>query len=136
MYTRISRALVGAFICLAAWQGAFSAEPNYAEDRSEIENLQARYLFALDFRDPDAYASTFTEDGVLDYGAGEIKGRQAIADMVRGMRQADDEAVAADQSRLRPSTGRHGITNIVVKIDGDRAVACADWVASRDNPAW
>ena len=39
---------------------------NYGEDRAEIEDLQARYLFALDFHDPDLYVSTFTEDGVLD----------------------------------------------------------------------
>ena len=36
---------------------------------------RARYLFALDFRDAEAYAATFTEDGVLDYGAGKIVGR-------------------------------------------------------------
>ena len=51
---------------------------SYAEDRAAIEDLQARYLFALDFHDPDLYVSTFTEDGVLDYGSGEVKGRQAI----------------------------------------------------------
>ena len=45
---------------------------SYAEDRAAIEDLQARYLFALDFHDPDLYVSTFTEDGVLDYGSGEV----------------------------------------------------------------
>ena len=39
---------------------------SYAEDRAAIEDLQARYLFALDFHDPDLYVSTFTEDGVFD----------------------------------------------------------------------
>lgn len=39
---------------------------SYAEDRAAIEHLMARYLFALDFFDADAYASCFTEDGVLD----------------------------------------------------------------------
>jgi hypothetical protein len=48
---------------------------SYAEDRAAIEDLQARYLFALDFLDPDLYVSTFTENGVLDYGSGEVKGR-------------------------------------------------------------
>ncbi len=33
---------------------------SYAEDRAAIEDLQARYLFALDFHDPDLYVSTFT----------------------------------------------------------------------------
>ena len=58
---------------------------SYAEDRAEIEDLQARYLFALDFHDPDLYVSTFTEDGVLDYGSGEVKGRQAIKDVIARM---------------------------------------------------
>jgi hypothetical protein len=51
---------------------------SYAEDRAAIEDLQARYLFALDFHDPDLYVSTFTPDGVLDYGSGLVKGREAI----------------------------------------------------------
>ena len=34
---------------------------SYADDRAAIEDLQARYLFALDFHDPDLYVSTFTE---------------------------------------------------------------------------
>ena len=46
---------------------------SYGEDRAQIEDLQARYLFALDFNDPKLYASTFTPDGVLDYGSGEVK---------------------------------------------------------------
>jgi hypothetical protein len=31
---------------------------SYADDRAAIEDLQARYLFALDFHDPDLYVST------------------------------------------------------------------------------
>ena len=49
------------------------AAGNFADDRSEIEDLQARLLFALDFRDPDVYVSTFNEDGILDVGSGAIK---------------------------------------------------------------
>jgi hypothetical protein len=51
-----------------------AASPSYGDDRAQIEDLQARYLFALDFHDP-RYASTFTPDGVLDYGEGDVKGR-------------------------------------------------------------
>lgn len=49
-----------------------AAEVSYGEERAQIEDLQARYLFALDFGDPTLYASTFTPDGVLDYGSGEV----------------------------------------------------------------
>ena len=45
-----------------------AAVTGYGEDRAQIEDLQARYLFALDFHDPQLYASTFAPDGVLDYG--------------------------------------------------------------------
>ena len=54
-----------------------AAGSSYGEDRAQIEDLQARYLFALDFHDPQLYASTFTPDGVLDYGEGDVRGREA-----------------------------------------------------------
>jgi len=47
------------------------AQDSYAEDRAKIEDLQARYMFALDFGDAETYAATFAEDGVLDFGMGE-----------------------------------------------------------------
>jgi ketosteroid isomerase-like protein len=106
---------------------AAAAEGSYAEDRAKIEDLQARYLFALDFRDADAYAATFAEDGVLDYGAGKIQGRQAIREMVAGMRANTERQGAQDTSGLRPAAGRHNISNIVVDIDGDRATGTAYW---------
>ncbi|HUF71428.1 MAG TPA: nuclear transport factor 2 family protein [Gammaproteobacteria bacterium] len=128
---RSSAAMLGS-LALAAGP---AAADTYAEDRAEIEDLQARYMFALDFRDPEAYAATFTEDGVLDYGAGKIRGREAIAAMVRGMRESAAEQRAEDTSGLRPAAGRHNITNIVIEIDGDRATDTANWFhMGNDNP--
>jgi hypothetical protein len=37
-----------------------AAVTSYGEDRAQIEDLQARYLFALDFHDPQLDASTFS----------------------------------------------------------------------------
>jgi uncharacterized protein (TIGR02246 family) len=123
--------MLGILALLAGPAGA----DTYAEDRAKIEDLQARYLFALDFRDPEAYAATFTEDGVLDYGAGKIRGREAIAAMVAGMRDSAAEQRAADTSGLRPAAGRHNIANIVIEVDGDRATATAYWFhMGNDNP--
>jgi hypothetical protein len=34
-----------------------AAGTSYAEDRAAIEDLQARYLFAMDFGDPDLYVT-------------------------------------------------------------------------------
>ena len=126
---RVTAALcsgIAAAACMAIAQSPALAD-GYAEDRALIEDLQARYLFALDFRDPEAYAATFTEDGVLDYGAGKIQGREAIRKMVADLRAAAERQRAADTSGLRPAAGRHNIANIVVDIDGDRATATAYW---------
>ena len=57
---------------------------SYAEDRAQIMDLQARYLFALDFFDMDAYVSTFKPDGVLDIIGQQAKGRDEIRKMLEG----------------------------------------------------
>jgi hypothetical protein len=89
---------------------------NYGEERALIENLQARYLFALDFKDHDLYVSTFTPDGILDVGNGPVVGREAIKAAVANM-----------------PGGRHHITNLVLRIDGDRATARAGWMHTGKN---
>jgi hypothetical protein len=102
---------------------------SYAEDRAAIEDLQARYLFALDFHDPDLYVSTFTEDGVLDYGSGPVKGRQDIKDVIAKMPKP--AAVAGK----RAGAARHNISNIVIKVDGNKAQGASYWFHySNDNP--
>src|SRR5262245_35035415 len=100
---------------------------SYAEDRAEIEDLQARYLFALDFHDPDLCVSTFTEDGVLDYGSGEVKGRQAIKNVIAGM--PSPKPVAGK----RAGAARHNISNIVIKVDGDKAEGRSHYSTGSDT---
>ena len=113
-----------------------AAGASYAEDRAQIEDLQARYLFALDFHDPQLYASTFTPDGILDYGEGDVKGREAIIKVSSGMpgnRPAPPPA--AGQPELRPAAGRHQIMNIVIKVNGNKAVSRSAWFhVGNDNP--
>ena len=102
---------------------------SYGDDRAEIEDLQARYLFALDFHDPDLYVSTFTEDGILDYGNGDVKGRQAIKDVIA--RMPSPAAVTGK----RAGAARHNISNIVIKVEGNKAKGVSYWFHySNDNP--
>jgi len=106
---------------------------SYAEDRAQIEDLQARYMFALDFKDADAYVSTFTEDGVLDIVGMKWEGRENIRQIFGAMSPAPTEG--EEEQGPYPATGRHNITNIVLKIDGDKAVGRAYWFHyGNDNP--
>jgi hypothetical protein len=106
---------------------------SYADDRALIEDLQARYMFALDFKNVDTYVSTFTPDGILDIGTGEIKGHDAIRKIIGGMPNRNEAQPAGDAAKLRPATGRHNISNIVIKVEGDKASGRAYWFHYGNN---
>jgi ketosteroid isomerase-like protein len=100
---------------------------SYADDRAAIEDLMARYLFALDFFDADAYAETFAEDGVLDWAMGTARGREAIRAEASGMK-ASMAQVFGDDTIIR-----HFVTNIAISVEGDRASTRAAWFEAYNN---
>jgi hypothetical protein len=108
----------------------------YGDDRAEIVDLQARYVLAMDYLDADGYAAVFTEDGVLDWARGEVKGRAAIREFMASgtydLTRGAPEAKAPD-GRNWPSTVRHVITNQVIKVDGDKARAITYWIQFNNN---
>jgi hypothetical protein len=122
------------FVAAALLCAAGLAHAGYGDDRALIEDLQARYMFAFDFGDGDNYAGTFTPDGILDYGGGEIKGREAIAKFIKDGRKRTEETRAKTPAGQRPSVGRHIISNIVVKIDGNKARGVAYWSHMTSGP--
>jgi len=111
----------------AAWAASrVSYDSNYARDRAEIDDLLARYLFALDWQDPDMYGSVFAEDGVLVWAGGTVNGRAAIVQEMRNARAADERVNAATPS-LRPFKRRHFVSNFALRIDGNRATVRSLW---------
>jgi uncharacterized protein (TIGR02246 family) len=100
---------------------------SYADDRAEIEDLMARYLFALDFFDADAYAATFAEDGVLDWAMGRVEGREAIRAEASGMK-ASMASVFGNGTKVR-----HFVTNIAISVGGHRASTRASWFEAYNN---
>lgn len=130
----------------------------YAEDRAQIENLQARYMFAFDFQDIDTYVSTFTEDGIVDIVGMKWQGHEEIRKMLESLynntsegeetpaaetsegeepvaepSEGEENPTAEEAEGPYPATGRHNITNIVLKIDGDNAAGRAYWFHYGNN---
>jgi uncharacterized protein (TIGR02246 family) len=86
------------------------------EDRLAINDLFVRYATALDNGDVETVVACFTRDAVLESPAiGSISGTEAVR--VFAHRFAEWRAAGTQF--------RHVVTNIAVKLDGDRAQATA-----------
>ncbi len=83
---RILLLVLGAVLVAGvAWAAArVTYDRNYGQDRAEIDDLFSRYLFALDWQEPEQYGEVFAPDGVLVWAGGTVNGRAAI---VRGNAQ-------------------------------------------------
>jgi len=107
--------------------------PTYAQDRAEIEDLMARYLFAMDYNDFNTYADTFTEDGTLEYARGSVRGREEIRQSARQFK----EAVAGIYQDIdgNPAILRHVLCQSVIRVEGDRAWHTGFWFeTANDGP--
>jgi len=107
-----------------AEQPTYSA--SYAEDRAEIEDLMARYLFAIDYFDWDSYVETFAPDGELEFASGTSKGRDAIRAAVESFSKRIGEFYHTEDGK--PATLRHVILQSSIRVEGDRAWARSLWV--------
>lgn len=125
--TRLITALA-ALSLLAA--GPARAEPIYAptygQDRAEIEDLMARYLFAIDYSDWDAYVATFAEDGELEFASGTSKGRAAIREAVT--RFAEGIGRFYHTADGKPAKLRHIVLQTSIRVEGDRAWGRSQWL--------
>jgi uncharacterized protein (TIGR02246 family) len=83
------------------------ADVRWLLDRAQIRELTARYNRCFDDGDPDAFASLFTEDGVMEVeGTFRVDGRAGLAEMV-----------------TRTGYGVvHVTVDATVEVDGDTAV--------------
>lgn len=119
-------------LALALSAPALARNPT-AQERADIENLAYRYIFALDWRDPETYAGTFAPDGVLVYGGGEAKGRAAIAKVVQGMRDREMANLKPGETGQGSAHAQHFVTSMVIEVskDGRTAVSQAYWMMVR-----
>ena len=123
-------ALAAALLLATAVPATAHAEveygPTYAQDRAQIEDLMARYLFAIDYADWDAYVATFAPDGELTFASGTSKGREAIRAAVT--RFAEGIGRFYHTADGKPAKLRHIILQSVIRVEGERAWARTQWL--------
>ncbi|MCV7075787.1 nuclear transport factor 2 family protein [Mycobacterium szulgai] len=83
------------------------------QDRQDISDLLVRYATGIDQRDWPLFRTVFTADCELDYGEiGAWEGVDAVAEFM-------------DKVHATPGHLLHRLSNQVITIDGDTAVARA-----------
>ena len=55
------------------------------EDRAAVEDVMARYVWAVDSLDADGYVAVFTEDAVIDSNGSISRGHDEIRKIVTGL---------------------------------------------------
>jgi hypothetical protein len=91
-------------------------------DRIQIEDLLTRYYYDLSMGKGHALAEYFTEDALLDVDGTIAKGHKEIAKLYER-----PEGAAAPEPSAQRRRGHMLLTNPVISIDGDKAVAEVIW---------
>lgn len=104
----------------------------YAEDRAAIMQLEAEYLFALDWGDAESYAALFAPEGVLEWAGGTAVGPDEIYKEMAVYKEAIRK-IYGDDGTGRPVVLRHFITNQAIHVHGDRAKGRIFWFEMANN---
>ena len=78
-------------------------------DRIAVEDVMARYVWAVDSLDPEGYVAVFTEDATIDSNGSISKGHDEIRKIVTGLIQRRDDNRAKG---LPTSNLYHVISNV------------------------
>ena len=130
---KIKTALAAAVVVLALAgpvESAMAKQPkysaSYAQDRAQIEDLMARYLFAIDYNDWDSYVETFAPDGVLEFASGTSKGRDAIRVMVTKFAEGIGRFYHTEDGKTAKL--RHVVLQSMIRVEGNRAWGRTLWL--------
>jgi uncharacterized protein (TIGR02246 family) len=82
------------------------------EDRIAVEDVMARYVWAVDSFDPEGYVAVFTDDAVIDSNGSISKGSAEIRKIVTSLiqRRDDNKAKGLPASNLYHMTSNVRIT--------------------------
>ena len=123
-----------AFIALLIVPALVSAQGNLGtyEDRIAVEDVMARYVWAVDSFDADGYVAVFTEDAVIDSNGNISKGHEEIRKVVTSLikRRDDNKAKGLPAGNLY-----HVISNVRITFPkANEALYQSYWqTVRRDN---
>jgi 3-phenylpropionate/cinnamic acid dioxygenase small subunit len=87
-----------------------------AQDRAAIENLIAKYAFALDTLNAELYASVFAPDAEFTFGGNTYKGRDQIRGIIANVKERRAARPASDGPVPK---SYHAITNTMIEFVND-----------------
>jgi uncharacterized protein (TIGR02246 family) len=123
-----------AFVALLVAPVLAAAQVNLGtyEDRIAVEDVMARYVWAVDSLDPEGYVAVFTEDAVIDSNGSISTGHREIRQIVTRLVQRRDDNRAKG---LPTSNLYHVISNVRIEFPRpDEAVHYSYWqTVRRDN---
>jgi uncharacterized protein (TIGR02246 family) len=105
------RSLPAAFVALLFCPALVAAQEHLGtyEDRIAVEDVMARYVWAVDSLDADGYAAVFTDDAVIDSNGNISKGHKEIRGIVTSLIQRRDDNKAKG---LPPANLYHVISSV------------------------
>jgi hypothetical protein len=101
---------------------------NILIDKDMIRELIAEYCFLLDASEFEKLGNLFTVDGIWKSRNGKARGPAAIENLLR--------KIVLQREAIKPRCGiqrMHLTTNIIVKIDGNNAEACSNFLIVRQT---
>ena len=127
---RVKTILIALLLAPALGQAADSLR---LADRTEIQEVMAKYVWTVDSLDADGYVSVFTEDATIDSNGTLSKGHEQIRKIVTGLIERRDAAKANGQPTANLY---HVISNVRISFTGrNEALHESYWqtVRRRDN---
>ena len=104
------------------------------EDRIAVEDVMARYVWAVDSLDPEGYVAVFTEDAVIDSNGSISKGHEEIRKIVTSLIQRRDDNKAKG---LPTSNLYHVISNVRITFPKPgEALHQSYWQTVRREQGW
>jgi len=102
------------------------------EDRIAVEDVMARYVWAVDSLDADGYVAVFTEDAVIDSNGNISKGHAEIRNIVTSLIKRSEDNKAKG---LPPGNLHHVISNVRITFPkANEALYQSYWqTVRRDN---